>query len=108
MATAFGGSNIYPVNTDIVQTVAQVVAAYSALHNATQYFERSATDPQSMCRWDLVNVNSGISGANTTNLMMIARLAVPINADYATSGSPLWENALPHNTDPVLPAGYAN
>lgn len=107
MATAFGGSNIFVVNTDITQTVAQVVAAYAALHSATQYFERSATDPQSMCRFDLVNVESGISGTNTTNLMMIARLAVPINANYPTASTPLWENALPQNTDPVLPSGYS-
>ena len=95
------------VNTDINATVAQVVAAYAALHQSDQYFERSATDPQSFCRYDLVNVHSGLSGANTTNLLLISRLAIPINPNYVTAGSALWENVMTHNNNPILPAGYS-
>ena len=101
--TALNRNNIPASITTLEGLAAWAIATYTAAYGGKTYAERDQTDLQRFSRYSIAPVTSK---ENTTSLFMIARLAVPVPENLIASGGVVWNVAVEHSQQAVLPAGY--
>jgi hypothetical protein len=101
--TTLNRNNIPASIVTLEGLTAWACSTYTAAYGGKNYGERDSTDLQRFSRYSISPVESKENG---TNLMFIARLAVPVNMNLLANGTIVWQGVVEHSQQAVLPSGY--